>query len=66
MFLMFALNRPDVWPMGDLGIKNGVMRLTGARKHLNPKRMEKVANPWRPHRTVAATYIWMSLDNKPQ
>ena len=66
MFLMFALNRPDVWPTGDLGIKNGVMRLTGARKHLNPKRMEKVANPWRPYRTVAATYIWMSLDNKPQ
>lgn len=66
MFLMFGLNRPDVWPTGDLGIKNGVMRLVGARKHLNPARLERVAKPWRPYRTVAATYIWMSLDNKPQ
>lgn len=66
MFLMFALNRPDVWPTGDLGIKNGVMRLTGAKKHLHPDKLEKVAEPWRPYRTVAATYVWMSLDNKPQ
>lgn len=66
MFLMFALNRPDVWPTGDLGIKNGVMRLAGARKHLSPARIERIAKPWRPYRTVAATYIWMSLDNKPQ
>ncbi len=66
MFLMFALNRADVWPTGDLGIRNGVMRLTEAKKHLKPERLEKVAEPWRPYRTVAATYIWMSLDNKPQ
>jgi len=65
MFLMFALNRPDVWPVGDLGIKNGVMRLTSAKKHLHPDKLEKVAEPWRPYRTVAATYVWMSLDNKP-
>lgn len=66
MFLMFALNRPDVWPVGDLGIRNGVMRLTGAKKHLDPKKLEKFGDNWRPYRTVAATYIWMSLDNKPQ
>lgn len=66
MFLMFALNRPDVWPTGDLGIKNGVMRLARAKKHLDPKKMEKYGDKWRPYRTVAATYIWMSLDNKPQ
>jgi DNA-3-methyladenine glycosylase II len=66
MFLMFALNRPDVWPVGDLGIKNGVMRLENKRKHLDPKQLEKYGDKWRPYRTVAATYIWMSLDNKPQ
>jgi 3-methyladenine DNA glycosylase/8-oxoguanine DNA glycosylase len=42
------------------------MRLVKARKHLSPTRIEKVAEPWRPYRTVAATFIWMSLDNKPQ
>ena len=66
MFLMFGLNRPDVWPTGDLGIKNGVARLLKARKPIAPAKLEKVADPWRPYRTVAATYIWMSLDNKPQ
>lgn len=66
MFLMFALNRPDVWPTGDLGIKNGVMRLAGAKSHLSPDRLERFGERWRPYRTVAATYIWMSLDNKPQ
>lgn len=65
MFLMFALNRPDVWPIGDLGIKNGVARLKGKKNHLSPKQLIRIAEPWRPYRTVAASYIWMSLDNKP-
>ncbi len=65
MFLMFALNRPDVWPTGDLGIKNGVARLVGRDEHLSFDEMMQVAEPWRPYRTVAASYIWMSLDNKP-
>lgn len=66
MFLMFALCRPDVWPVGDLGIKNGVMRLSGSKKPLKPEKLERIAEPWRPYRTVAARYVWMSLDNSPQ
>lgn len=65
MFLMFGLNRPDVWPTGDLGIKNGVARLLGRDGHLSLDEMNEVAEDWRPYRTVAASYIWMSLDNKP-
>jgi 3-methyladenine DNA glycosylase/8-oxoguanine DNA glycosylase len=42
------------------------MRLANKKKHLDAKKLEKFGDQWRPYRTVAATYIWMSLDNKPQ
>ncbi|HXH60897.1 MAG TPA: hypothetical protein VNI20_06015 [Fimbriimonadaceae bacterium] len=66
MFLMFALNRPDVWPVGDLGIKNAAKRLVGSEDHLPLDEMLELAEPWRPYRTVASLYLWDSLDNKPQ
>lgn len=65
MFLMFHLRRPDVLPVGDLGIRRAVQIEYRMRKLPDPKRLEKVARPWRPHRTLACLYLWSSLDNRP-
>jgi DNA-3-methyladenine glycosylase II len=64
MFLMFRLHRPDVLPVGDLGIVNAVKRLYGLRKQPDSKRLLKIGNAWRPYRSVACWYLWQSL--KPQ
>jgi DNA-3-methyladenine glycosylase II len=61
MFLMFRLHRPDVLPVGDLGIVNAVQRLYGLRKRPDPKRLTKLGEPWRPYRSVACWYLWQSL-----
>jgi len=58
MFLMFRLNRPDVFPVGDLGIIKGVQKLFGMRRRPAPRTMERLAEPWRPFRSVAAWYLW--------
>jgi DNA-3-methyladenine glycosylase II len=58
MFLMFALNRPDVLPVGDLGIRNGFRKLYRLRKEPTPEKMLALAEPWRPFRTVASWYLW--------
>jgi DNA-3-methyladenine glycosylase II len=65
MFLMFHLRRPDVLPVGDLGIRRAVQVQYRMRKLPDPKRLERVARPWRPHRTLACLYLWSSLDNVP-
>lgn len=62
MFLMFTLGRPDVLPVGDLGIQNGVMRLYGLRKRPDPKRMVALTRSWRPYRSVGSWYLWRGLD----
>ncbi|HSG00483.1 MAG TPA: DNA-3-methyladenine glycosylase [Vicinamibacterales bacterium] len=58
MFLIFRLNRPDVWPVGDLGIVKGVQKLLQMRRPPAPRTLERVAKPWRPYRSVAAWYLW--------
>jgi DNA-3-methyladenine glycosylase II len=65
MFLMFHLRRPDVLPVGDQGIRRAVQVEYRMRKLPEPKRLEKVARPWRPHRTLACLFLWSSLDNVP-
>lgn len=62
MFLMFRLGRPDVLPLLDLGIQKAMRRAYGLRALPSPARMEKIAAPWRPYRTVACWYLWRSLD----
>jgi len=62
MFLMFTLVRPDVFPLGDLGIQKGFMGLNKMDRLPNPKEMETEAEQWRPYRTVAAWYLWKIVD----
>ena len=64
MFLMFRLHRPDVLPVGDLGIVKAVQRAYGMRKLPTPERLTKLGEQWRPYRSVACWYLWASLDNK--
>jgi len=62
MFLMFRLNRPDIFPVADLGIVKGVQKLFGMKKRPKPSTMERLAKPWRPYRSVAAWYLWRLHD----
>ena len=65
MFLMFRLHRPDVLPVGDLGIVNAVRKQYGLRKTPTPERLMKMGEAWRPYRSVACWYLWASLGNPP-
>lgn len=62
MFLMFRLNRPDVFPVGDLGIVKGVQKLLGMKSRPSPRTMLRAAEEWRPYRSVAAWYLWRTLE----
>ena len=65
MFLMFQLARPDVLPVGDLGIRRAVERAYALEQLPGPAELERIAEPWRPWRTLACRYLWESLDNAP-
>jgi DNA-3-methyladenine glycosylase II len=65
MFLMFHLQRPDVLPVGDLGIRRAIERAYGLDDLPDAAEIERIAAPWRPHRTLACRYLWRSLDNEP-
>jgi len=65
MLLMFSLGRKDVFPKDDLGIQNGMRSLYGfeaeTKKELHAS-MEKIAEKWRPYRSLACLYIWRHKD----
>jgi DNA-3-methyladenine glycosylase II len=65
MFLMFRLHRPDVLPVGDLGIVNAIKKAYGLRKTPTPQRMILIGENWRPYRSIGCWYLWASLDNEP-
>jgi DNA-3-methyladenine glycosylase II len=65
MFLIFHLARPDVVSTGDLGIRRAVQIAYGLDELPGPTDLERIAEPWRPHRTLACLYLWRSLDNMP-
>lgn len=65
MFLIFALNRPDVLPIDDLGLKKAIQQAYRLRKLPSPERIQKIAAPWRPYRSIATWYLWKSLNNGP-
>ena len=65
MFLMFRLQRPDVLPVGDLGIGKAVQRAYRLRTLPSPTRLLRLGESWRPYRSVACWYLWASLGNVP-
>lgn len=65
MFLMFQLNRADVFPVGDLGIVKGTQLLLGMKSRPTPRTMLRAAERWRPYRSVAAWYLWRLVEATP-
>jgi DNA-3-methyladenine glycosylase II len=60
MFLIFALNRPDVWPIDDLGIRKGVQRVHKLKEIPQKEQMLELGEKWKPWRSVASWYLWRS------
>lgn len=58
LYLLFSLRRPDVWPAGDLAVRAAVKRLKKLRALPDEKRMDRIAEPWRPYRSAAALFLW--------
>jgi len=62
MFLMFRLNRPDIFPVADLGIVKGLQKLMGMKRRPKVRTMARLAESWRPYRSIAAWYLWRILE----
>lgn len=63
MFLMFSLDRPDVFSTGDLGLKTAISRLYAVDR-TDLAKIEAISTRWSPYRTLACRYLWKSLDNQ--
>jgi DNA-3-methyladenine glycosylase II len=61
MFLLFELRRLDVWPTGDLGVREGWRLVHGLDVQPTPKELELLGDPLRPLRSVAAWYCWQAV-----
>ena len=61
MFLLFELQRPDVWPVDDLGVRNGWSLIHGLPAMITPKALEAAGEPFRPNRSVVARYCWQAV-----
>jgi DNA-3-methyladenine glycosylase II len=64
MFLIFALERLDVMPSGDLGIRVAVRNVYGLKETPTPAEVDEIARKWHPYRTIASWYLWRSLEAK--
>jgi DNA-3-methyladenine glycosylase II len=58
IYLLSALRRPDIWPIGDLALATAVQEVKRLRKRPSPEKLEKMSTPWRPWRAVAARLFW--------
>ncbi|RPI08635.1 MAG: DNA-3-methyladenine glycosylase 2 family protein [Acidobacteriales bacterium] len=65
MFLIFALRRKDVMPSGDLGVRAAVKKAYGLDQMPTPAEVEQIGEKWRPYRTIASWYLWLSLEPNP-
>lgn len=62
MLLMFSLGRLDVLPVGDLGVQKGAQSLYGLKTLPKAQELERIADPWRPYRSIASWYLWREVD----
>ncbi|HWF06146.1 MAG TPA: DNA-3-methyladenine glycosylase [Candidatus Angelobacter sp.] len=62
MFLMFSLRRPNILPVGDLGVRMAIQKAYKKRKMPTPKQIEQIAKSWHPYCSYAAWYLWRSLE----
>ena len=64
IYLLSALRRPDIWPIGDLALATAVQEVKRLRQRPSPERLEKLSQPWRPWRAVAARLFWHAYLSK--
>jgi len=64
IYLLSALRRPDIWPIGDLALATAVQEVKRLRKRPSPEKLEKLGSPWRPYRAVAARLFWHAYLSK--
>lgn len=62
MFLIFSLGRLDVLPVGDLGLRKGIKNLYSLEELPEKEQIERIAEKWRPYRSVATWYLWRNQD----
>ena len=62
MFLLFSLRRPNILPVGDLGVRMAIQKAYKKRKLPTPKQIEQIAKGWHPYCSYAAWYLWRSLE----
>jgi DNA-3-methyladenine glycosylase II len=60
IYLLSALRRPDIWPVGDLALATAVQEVKRLRKRPSPEKLGRMSTPWRPWRAVAARLFWHS------
>ena len=65
MFMIFNLTRPDVFPVGDLGLQKAIALHYSRGRKITPARMQRIGKSWAPWRSVATWYMWRSLDPVP-
>ena len=65
VYLLFALRRPDVWPVDDLAVVVAIQRIKGFKQRLNRKEMIELGENWRPLRSVAARLCWHYYNTVP-
>ncbi len=58
IYLLSALRRPDIWPVGDLALATAVQSVKKLRRRPSPEKLEAMSAPWRPWRAVAARLFW--------
>ena len=63
MFMIFTLHRPDIFSVGDLGLRSAISKLYKVQKD-DFKRIEKISERWKPFRSFACRYLWKNTDNK--
>ena len=61
MFLLVELERPDVWPVDDLGVRHGWSLIHGLRETITPRALEAEGERFRPHRSAVALYCWHAV-----
>lgn len=62
MFLMFSMGKPDVFSYGDLGLRRAMQKLYKLKKEPSEKTAARIANKWKPYRTIACRFLWKSLE----
>lgn len=62
MFLIFSLGRPDIFSLGDLGLRTAVSRLYGVSRD-DLQEITRISQAWKPFRSTASRYLWRSLEN---